>query len=200
MPNLTKIEGVGAVNAKKMAKAGIQTTDGLLKHCCTKKGRKQAAADSGISEKLILRWANMADRTIRELAYGGWRPKSPDLTPRDDRFDDGALVTADVGGYRPNPWGLYDLHGNAAEWTRSSLRPYPEGPDRTGRDADRSPEKVVRGGSWYDRPRRCRSAFRLGYPPYQRVFNVGFRVVCEVAPKAKWQEPTSTTPAAEEVP
>ena len=39
--------------------------------------------------------------------------------------------------------------------------------------------KVVRGGSFFDRPQRCRSAFRLAYPPWQRVFNVGFRVVCE---------------------
>ena len=42
--------------------------------------------------------------------------------------------------------------------------------------------KVVRGGSWYDRPQRCRSAVRLPYPHYQRVYNVGFRIVCEVRP------------------
>ncbi len=39
--------------------------------------------------------------------------------------------------------------------------------------------KVVRGGSWYDRPVRSRSASRLAYPSYQKVFNVGFRVVME---------------------
>jgi len=38
---------------------------------------------------------------------------------------------------------------------------------------------VVRGGSWYDRPKRCRSAFRLSYRSYQKVYNVGFRVVME---------------------
>ncbi len=38
-------------------------------------------------------------------------------------------------------------------------------------------KKVVRGGSFHDRPKRCRSAFRLGYPSWQRVHNVGFRVV-----------------------
>jgi len=37
--------------------------------------------------------------------------------------------------------------------------------------------KVVRGGSWYDRPKRCRSASRLSYRAYQRVYKVGFRVV-----------------------
>ncbi len=35
------------------------------------------------------------------------------------------------------------------------------------------------GGSWRDRPIRCRSAFRVGYQPWQKVYNVGFRVICE---------------------
>ncbi len=39
--------------------------------------------------------------------------------------------------------------------------------------------RVVRGGSWRDRPKRCRSAYRLSYPAWRRVFNVGFRVVAE---------------------
>ncbi|MBI4605534.1 MAG: SUMF1/EgtB/PvdO family nonheme iron enzyme, partial [Planctomycetes bacterium] len=71
------------------------------------------------------RHANLADASIRDLAYRGWRPKSPDLVPRDARFNDGALVTAEVGSYAPNAFGLHDLHGNAAEWTRSAYRPYP---------------------------------------------------------------------------
>jgi formylglycine-generating enzyme required for sulfatase activity len=71
------------------------------------------------------------------------------------------------------------MHGNAAEWTRTAYRPYPyrEGDGRNG--APEEEDKVVRGGSWRDRPKRCRSAFRLGYPAYQRVFNVGIRVVLE---------------------
>jgi formylglycine-generating enzyme required for sulfatase activity len=38
---------------------------------------------------------------------------------------------------------------------------------------------VVRGGSWRDRPKLCRSASRLGYSGYQRVYNVGFRIVVD---------------------
>jgi formylglycine-generating enzyme required for sulfatase activity len=127
-------------------------------------------------------FANMADVSIRNLAYEGWRPLPPDLVPRDARFDDRSLVTADVGTYQPNPWGLFDMHGNAAEWTRTLYRPYPydNGDGRNDPAADGS--KVVRGGSWYDRPARCRSAFRLAYRPYEKVFNVGFRVICEDVP------------------
>jgi formylglycine-generating enzyme required for sulfatase activity len=41
--------------------------------------------------------------------------------------------------------------------------------------------KVVRGGSWRDRPKFSRSAYRWSYPSYQKVYNVGFRVVIEPA-------------------
>jgi formylglycine-generating enzyme required for sulfatase activity len=124
-------------------------------------------------------FANLADVTIRDLAYKSWNPRTPDLVRRDDRFDDHALVSAPVDSYRPNAWGLHDMHGNVAEWTRTSYRSYPY-PELDGRNAtDDATGQVVGGGSWRDRPPRSRSAARLSYPPYQRAFNVGFRVVCE---------------------
>ncbi len=124
--------------------------------------------------------ANMADRAIERLySTTGGVVVLQDI-PADTRFDDGAVATAEVGGYRPNAWGLYDMHGNVAEWTLSSYRPYPYRDD-DGRNAV-APQgrKVVRGGSFHDRPGRCRSAFRLSYPAWQRVYNVGFRVVVAV--------------------
>ena len=124
--------------------------------------------------------ANMADATIRQLAYDTDGRHTADMVPRDVRYDDKSLVSADVGSYQPNAWGLHDVHGNVWEWTRSAYKPYPYRDD-DGRNrlapGDRS---VVRGGSWRDRPKRCRSAFRLSYPTWQKVYNVGLRVVCEV--------------------
>lgn len=61
MASLQTIEGVGASRAKKLGKCGIRSTDGLLKMTCTRKGRKAVAADSGISEAVLLRLANMCD-------------------------------------------------------------------------------------------------------------------------------------------
>lgn len=119
------------------------------------------------------RHANMADLNLRKLADEGWRPKAPDLVPRDDRFNDGSLVTTQVGRYLPNAWGLFDMHGNVSEWTRSGYLPYPY------KVQGEAALKTVRGGSWRDRPRRCQSSFRLPYAADQKVFNVGFRVVIE---------------------
>ena len=98
----------------------------------------------------------------------------------DVRFDDKAIATADVSSYKPNAWGLYDMHGNAAEWTRTTYKAYPYKDDDGRNGPADSGRKVVRGGSWCDRPQRCRSAFRLSYPAWQRVHNVGFRVICEI--------------------
>ena len=121
-------------------------------------------------------FANLADRSLRKWATDPYTVDKPlarptkydDWIPKDARFDDGALLSRDVGGYRPNAFGLHDMHGNVAEWTRSN-----QGGTTTG-----SRRMVVRGGSWRDRPHRARSAARLGYRPWQKVFNVGFRVVC----------------------
>ena len=56
-----EIEGIGPVSGEKLKAAGIATTDDLLELCCNAKGRGTLAEKTGISEKLILGWANMAD-------------------------------------------------------------------------------------------------------------------------------------------
>ena len=128
----------------------------------------------------------MADITVKLMAVTGVNP-TPVSNPRPDidyelkdpRSDDNALFLAAVGSYRENPWGLCDMHGNAAEWTRSDYKPYPY-QDADGRnEGDASTPKVLRGGSWKDRPFRCTSSYRLGFPAWQQVYNAGFRVIVE---------------------
>ncbi len=138
--------------------------------------------------------ANLGDQRLRDFAadtsldhYSAQRPmvnpnRFDDWLPRDDRFDDGGFVTEPVGRYKPNAWGLHDLHGNAAEWTLSAYRPYPYRADDGRNAVEKAPpdtERVVRGGSWRDRPSRATASYRLPYRQFQRVHNVGFRVVCE---------------------
>jgi formylglycine-generating enzyme required for sulfatase activity len=128
------------------------------------------------------RFANMADAKLSEFASDPYTvdrplknpPKYDDWIPKDARFHDGALLTVTPGTYMPNAWGLFDMHGNASEWTRTSYQSI-HNPDNSTSHS----RKIVRGGSWRDRPQRCTSSFRIDYQRFQRVYNVGFRVVCE---------------------
>jgi len=135
-------------------------------------------------------YANLADAKLSDFALHPYKEDEPlpnpskydDWIPKDTRFDDDAVIAVAPGSYRPNPWGLFDMHGNVAEWTGSSYRSYPYRSD-DGHDTEQGDDqKVVRGGSWRDRPYRCTSSFRLRYPTFAKVYNVGFRVVCRAAP------------------
>ncbi|HEY3323204.1 MAG TPA: SUMF1/EgtB/PvdO family nonheme iron enzyme [Planctomycetota bacterium] len=131
--------------------------------------------------------ANLADVSLRRMPTLGWGLPSgavPEWRPAITTVDDKNRVSAPVGTYKPNAWGLSDMHGNVAEWTLSSYRPYPYRDDDGRNDpseggAGLRAGRVVRGGSWWDRPYYARSAYRLAYPAWQRVYNVGFRVICE---------------------
>ncbi|MEM4727686.1 MAG: DUF4332 domain-containing protein [Candidatus Bathyarchaeia archaeon] len=61
MAKIEKIEGIGPVYANKLLEVGIKTTDDLLNAGATRKGRKELSEKTGISEKLILEWVNLAD-------------------------------------------------------------------------------------------------------------------------------------------
>ena len=61
MASIIDIEGIGPVYAEKLAAAGIKTTEKLLKEGGSRSGRKKIATDTGIDEKKVLRWVNMAD-------------------------------------------------------------------------------------------------------------------------------------------
>ena len=59
--DIIEIEGVGELYALKLKESGINTTAELLERAATPKGRAELAEETGISPKLILRWANHAD-------------------------------------------------------------------------------------------------------------------------------------------
>ncbi|HFD79688.1 MAG TPA: DUF4332 domain-containing protein [Gammaproteobacteria bacterium] len=67
---IDEIEGIGPAYREKLAQVSIATTDDLLKLCCDRKGREEIAEKSGVSTKLILKWANMAD-LMRVSGIGG---------------------------------------------------------------------------------------------------------------------------------
>lgn len=92
--------------------------------------------------------------------------------------------TTTVGSFPPNRFGLYDMHGNIAEWVRDRYRESYDGApndgsawveDETGNDTFRA---TLRGGSWNVIPWDCRSAARNSLDPSYRSNSVGFRVAC----------------------
>lgn len=135
------------------------------------------------------KFANFADRDTRYQVVGfdgggNIRRRHPfridqNYPLHDERFLDDWFNLNYVGRANCNRWGLYDMHGNASEWTRSDYAPYPY-VDGDGRNAcDPKAKKVARGGSYASRPRDGTSSYRLCYEPWQTVFDVGFRVILE---------------------
>jgi formylglycine-generating enzyme required for sulfatase activity len=84
-----------------------------------------------------------------------------------------------------NAFGLSDMHGNVWEWCQDHWHGDYEGVPTDGSawltDHEQA-ERVIRGGSWHNSPRYCRSASRPDLSPDDRFDDIGFRVVC-VAPR-----------------
>jgi formylglycine-generating enzyme required for sulfatase activity len=91
-------------------------------------------------------------------------------------WDIGEKYAHRVGQKLPNPWGLYDMHGNVWEWCQDWYAPYgsetvvsdPVGPAQ-------GDYRVLRGGSFLNLTSYVRSAFRYAYQPVNRNTNFGFR-------------------------
>jgi formylglycine-generating enzyme required for sulfatase activity len=91
-------------------------------------------------------------------------------------------MTHDVATKKPNPWGLYDMHGNVWQWCSDFHGPYhgdetdPVGPQQ----GDARSSHICRGGSWRDMASTCRSDSRhWAWGPTQQFSYVGFRLVLD---------------------
>ena len=91
----------------------------------------------------------------------------------------GAKKTAPVGSYSANAWGLYDMHGNVAEWVEDCWNyDYNDAPsDGRAWIGFRCTDRVIRGGSWAGKPKYMRSGARDREDPSDRGFiDLGFRL------------------------
>lgn len=87
--------------------------------------------------------------------------------------------TTSVNSFKPNKWGLFDMHGNVWEWTQDAVHDNYLGAPVDGSawegDGDRT-RRIVRGGSWLYTPRYLRSALRNGFSAWGKNDIVGFRL------------------------
>ena len=93
--------------------------------------------------------------------------------------DDGYAVSAPVGSFQPNPFGLYDMIGNVREWCRDvySEHAYQMLPRENPVHAGGGAGRVNRGGGWSSGPRDARSSQRKANLPDEGQCDLGFRIV-----------------------
>jgi formylglycine-generating enzyme required for sulfatase activity len=121
----------------------------------------------------------LADATLKKQA--------PDLSAAN--CNDGFANTAPVGSskenrFEPNPWGLYGMLGNVAEWVADCYEgSYLNAPkDNKPYTMPNCTTRVVRGGSWSSVPRYIRAARRYPTAPYLRSGDFGFRLARGAVP------------------
>jgi formylglycine-generating enzyme required for sulfatase activity len=128
----------------------------------------------GEAETSACDYANVLDWSTREQ-----HPNWFWFVGCDDKFP----ATAPVGSFKPNPWGLYDIHGNVWEWTQDCWHSNYEGAPTEGSawiaGGDCS-KRVNRGGGWGNHPRSVRASGRDADMQGSRGDAIGFRVVREL--------------------
>ena len=117
-------------------------------------------------------YANVSDLTKVEIQK---LPLDPATT---FQCKDGYAFTAPVGSFKPNPFGVYDVFGNAWEWVQDCFaKTYDGAPtDGSAREDGDCTERVIRGGAWHADPWYVRSAKHDWAPPELNTARVGFRL------------------------
>lgn len=98
-----------------------------------------------------------------ELSLAAWWSQNAQNSPKP------------VAQKAPNTWGLYDMHGNAAEWCLDAYQPKLKG--GTDPVQTEGSDRVLRGGAWYSSAKDCRAAARSASLPATTAPGIGFRIV-----------------------
>ncbi len=144
---------------------------------------------------MIQRHANVGNVELERASSG--RVLLQWLIDVDNDPSDGNVFTAPVASYQPNPWGLFDLHGNVWEWCEDryldtyysqfkraghrQVRPRAIDPLCDERWNEHGEWRVIRGGSWFVSPIQCRSGVRGVFEAGDAACYIGFRVVREAS-------------------
>ena len=129
----------------------------------------------GDAEERLCDYGNVAART--KLPNGRTWPNRAEC-------EDGAVYPTAAGSYRPNAFGLHDMHGNVWEWVEDCWNGSYMGARTDGSAWLRGDcsARVLRGGSWDNNPGDLRAAYRSRIAPVDRYGSVGFRVARTLTP------------------
>jgi formylglycine-generating enzyme required for sulfatase activity len=166
--------------SKESGKTYTLPTEARWEYACragTKTDRYWGDDDASMGQ-----YANTADRTFEAEFRTTLLPLMMKVLPdfKIAETTDGYVVSAPVGKFRPNAFGLHDMIGNVAEWCSDwyGERYYAESPLRNPTGPLEGQYRVVRGGFWDYRAYYCRSAGRGNASPGNRGnFGLGFRLL-----------------------
>jgi formylglycine-generating enzyme required for sulfatase activity len=150
---------------KKEGKDYRLPTEAEWEYAC--RAGNQAAYFTGDDVQSLKGYANVSDAAAKK--------KFPTWTTAAE-FDDGYVFTSPVGSYKPNPWGLYDMHGNVWQWCSDLYGKYDKEDNLDPKGSKTGGLRVLRGGSWSLIPQECRAASRNWLEPAHRDCDIGFRV------------------------
>jgi formylglycine-generating enzyme required for sulfatase activity len=126
----------------------------------------------GSDPQRLRRMGNIADGSLKRSLRADTIVRG---ASRAVEWNDGFAFSSPVGSFETNPLGLHDMLGNVAEWCADEFLPY----DASTPPANRSGERVFRGGSWGYGVAGSRSAARGHFAPTDRWANIGFRVAAD---------------------
>jgi formylglycine-generating enzyme required for sulfatase activity len=132
----------------------------------------------GDAEADLKQYVNIADQALQEK-FDANAYRDYGFMPWNDHYP----FTSPVGAFKPNSWGLYDMHGNVAQWCRDRFdKDYYRHCPQDDPECTKGTSIVYRGGGWYLDARFCRAASRYEcVRPDMRGIWMGFRVVCTPA-------------------
>jgi formylglycine-generating enzyme len=135
----------------------------------------------GDDPEQLTKYANVADRTHVDKVYPPSQFDELMMNMHTVRSSDGFAFTSPVGRFRPNAFGVYDMHGNAGTWCsdRCQLDAYAKSETDDPKGPASGEQRVTRGGSWAQSPFACRCASRSAAEATTCACNQGFRIVRE---------------------